>query len=96
MPDRTQKKIKCKKKKYIYLVFSGYIFLTMCKKSYYVSFSLYLKVAAKKYCNFEIPAHFTGVHRYMQNAYEREEFSQTCPANIEIEKAYLSVVSKRT
>ncbi|XP_072519978.1 chloride intracellular channel protein 2 [Salminus brasiliensis] len=55
-----------------------------------------IKVAAKKYCNLDIPAHFTGVHRYLQNASEREEFSQTCPANIEIEKAYLGVANKRS
>ncbi|XP_051774275.1 chloride intracellular channel protein 2 [Ctenopharyngodon idella] len=53
-----------------------------------------IKVAARKYCSFEIPAQFTGVWRYLQNAYEREEFSQTCPADIEIEKAYLSVVKR--
>lgn len=53
-----------------------------------------IKVAAKKYCSFEIPAQFTGVWRYLQNAHEREEFSQTCPADIEIEKTYLSVVKR--
>lgn len=53
------------------------------------------QVAAKKYCNFEIPAHFTGVWRYLENADEREEFKQTCPADIEIEKAYFSVASQR-
>lgn len=55
-----------------------------------------IKVAAKKYCKFDIPSHFTGVHRYLQNANAREEFVQTCPANIEIEKAYLSVANKRS
>lgn len=54
-----------------------------------------IKVAAKKYCGFEIPSQFTGVWRYLKNAYEREEFTQTCPADIEIEKAYLSVVPKQ-
>uniref|UniRef100_A0A8C8BZJ5 Chloride intracellular channel protein n=1 Tax=Oncorhynchus tshawytscha TaxID=74940 RepID=A0A8C8BZJ5_ONCTS len=54
-----------------------------------------IKIAAKKYCDFDIPAQFTGVWRYLNNAYEREEFSQTCPANIEIEKAYLDVTNKR-
>ncbi len=71
---------------------------------YYISlnlinfnFVLYLfQIAAKKYCNFDIPAEFTGVWRYLQNAYEREEFKQTCPADIEIEKAYYSVAEKRT
>ncbi|XP_076877061.1 chloride intracellular channel protein 2 [Brachyhypopomus gauderio] len=55
-----------------------------------------IKVAAKKYCNFDIPAEFSGVHRYLQNAAAREEFSQTCPANTEIERAYLGVANKRT
>ncbi|KAL2077385.1 hypothetical protein ACEWY4_026889 [Coilia grayii] len=54
-----------------------------------------IKVAAKKYCDFEIPAQFTGVWRYLNNAYEREEFTQTCPADIEIEKAYMSVAKGR-
>ncbi|KAG7465067.1 hypothetical protein MATL_G00172290 [Megalops atlanticus] len=54
-----------------------------------------IKIAAKKYCDFDIPGHFTGVWRYLRNAYEREEFSHTCPANGEIERAYLSVASKR-
>ncbi|XP_030620750.1 chloride intracellular channel protein 2 [Chanos chanos] len=54
-----------------------------------------IKVAAKKYCDFDIPTQFTGVWRYLNNAYAREEFSQTCPANIEIEKAYESVVRQR-
>ncbi|CAL1613833.1 unnamed protein product [Knipowitschia caucasica] len=54
-----------------------------------------IRVAAKKYCDFEIPAEFTGVWRYLQNAYEREEFKQTCPADIEIEKAYLGVTKRK-
>uniref|UniRef100_A0A8C7T8I1 Chloride intracellular channel protein n=1 Tax=Oncorhynchus mykiss TaxID=8022 RepID=A0A8C7T8I1_ONCMY len=54
-----------------------------------------IKIAAKKYCDFDIPVQFTGVWRYLNNAYEREEFRQTCPANIEIEKAYLDVANKR-
>ncbi|MEQ2208320.1 Chloride intracellular channel protein 6, partial [Xenoophorus captivus] len=54
-----------------------------------------IRVAAKKYCDFEIPAEFTGVWRYLENAYEREEFKQTCPADIEIEKAYLGVAKRK-
>lgn len=53
------------------------------------------QVAAKKYCGFDIPTQFTGVWRYLQSAYEREEFKQTCPADIEIEKAYFSVANKK-
>ncbi|XP_063046529.1 chloride intracellular channel protein 2 [Engraulis encrasicolus] len=54
-----------------------------------------IKVAAKKFCGFEIPSQFTGVWRYLNNAYEREEFSQTCPADLEIEIAYNSVGKRR-
>ncbi|XP_068596240.1 chloride intracellular channel protein 2 isoform X2 [Brachionichthys hirsutus] len=54
-----------------------------------------IRVAAKKYCDFDIPTQFTGVWRYLQNAYDREEFKQTCPADIEIEKAYFSAANKR-
>ncbi|XP_039622002.1 chloride intracellular channel protein 2 [Polypterus senegalus] len=54
-----------------------------------------IKIAAKKYCDFEIPSEFAGVWRYLKNAYERNEFSHTCPANEEIERAYVSVVNKR-
>ncbi|XP_043939170.1 chloride intracellular channel protein 1 [Protopterus annectens] len=50
-----------------------------------------VKVASKKYRNFEIPREFTGVWRYLTNAYAREEFSNTCPADYEIEYAYASV-----
>lgn len=54
-----------------------------------------IRIAAKKYCDFDIPAEFTGVWGYLRNAYEREEFKQTCPADIEIEKTYFSVANKR-
>ncbi|KAG9338654.1 hypothetical protein JZ751_025492 [Albula glossodonta] len=54
-----------------------------------------IKIAAKKYCDFDIPEYFTGVWRYLRNAYEREEFTHTCPASGEIERAYLSVASQR-
>uniref|UniRef100_A0A8D0CH83 Chloride intracellular channel protein n=1 Tax=Scleropages formosus TaxID=113540 RepID=A0A8D0CH83_SCLFO len=54
-----------------------------------------IKVAAKKFCNFDIPAQFTGVWRYLNNAYAMEEFSQTCPADIEIENTYVNVAGKK-
>eukprot|EP00062_Callorhinchus_milii_P000874 gi/632935408/ref/XP_007890010.1/ PREDICTED: chloride intracellular channel protein 2-like [Callorhinchus milii] len=47
-----------------------------------------IKVAAKKYLNFEIPKEMFFVWRYLNNAYKRNEFSQTCPADEEIERAY--------
>lgn len=42
----------------------------------------------KKYRGFSIPEEFRGIHRYLKNAYDREEFASTCPDNEEIEIAY--------
>ncbi|XP_034007009.1 chloride intracellular channel protein 6-like isoform X1 [Trematomus bernacchii] len=53
-----------------------------------------LKVVAKKYRSFEIPAEMTGVWRYFNCAYQREEFTSTCPAEREIHFAYLDVAKK--
>ncbi|XP_010788526.1 chloride intracellular channel protein 5 isoform X1 [Notothenia coriiceps] len=53
-----------------------------------------LKVVAKKYRSFEIPAEMTGVWRYLNCAYQREEFTSTCPAEREIHFAYLDVAKK--
>ncbi|XP_043913569.1 chloride intracellular channel protein 2 [Protopterus annectens] len=50
-----------------------------------------IKVAAKKYRNFEIPAEMTGVWRYLKHAYARDEFTHTCPADEEIERAYADI-----
>ncbi|XP_014263154.3 uncharacterized protein LOC101485119 [Maylandia zebra] len=50
-----------------------------------------LKVVAKKYRGFEIPREMTCVWRYLNRAYQREEFTGTCPAEREIEFAYLHV-----
>uniref|UniRef100_A0A4W3K511 Chloride intracellular channel protein n=1 Tax=Callorhinchus milii TaxID=7868 RepID=A0A4W3K511_CALMI len=53
-----------------------------------------IKLVALKYRNFEIPAEMTGVWRYLNNAYEREEFLNTCPADREIQVAYLDVAKR--
>lgn len=53
-----------------------------------------LQVVAKKYCGFEIPVEMTGVWRYLNCAYQREEFTSTCPAEREIEFAYLDVAKR--
>ncbi|XP_068165885.1 chloride intracellular channel protein 4 isoform X2 [Antennarius striatus] len=53
-----------------------------------------LKVVAKKYRGFEIPADMTGVWRYLDAAYKREEFTNTCPAEREIHFAYLDVAKR--
>uniref|UniRef100_A0A8C7YPF0 CLIC N-terminal domain-containing protein n=1 Tax=Oryzias sinensis TaxID=183150 RepID=A0A8C7YPF0_9TELE len=53
-----------------------------------------LKVVAKKYRGFEIPPEMTGVWRYLKCAYQKEEFTKTCPADREIEWAYLDVARR--
>ncbi|XP_036600714.1 chloride intracellular channel protein 6 isoform X1 [Trichosurus vulpecula] len=53
-----------------------------------------IKIVAKKYRNFEFPSEMTGLWRYLNNAYTRDEFTNTCPADQEIEYAY-SDVAKR-
>lgn len=55
---------------------------------------VYVKVVAKKYRGFEIPAEMTGLLRYLNRAYEREEFTKTCPAEREIQFAYLDVAKR--
>ncbi|KAJ7310261.1 hypothetical protein JRQ81_007160, partial [Phrynocephalus forsythii] len=47
-----------------------------------------IKVAAKKYRNFEIPCDMMAVWRYLRHAYTCDEFSHTCPAEEEIERTY--------
>ncbi|XP_038657549.1 chloride intracellular channel protein 4 isoform X1 [Scyliorhinus canicula] len=53
-----------------------------------------IKIVAMKYRNFEIPEEMAGIWRYLNNAYEREEFVNTCPANREIQIAYLDVAKR--
>ncbi|XP_062857427.1 chloride intracellular channel protein 5b [Trichomycterus rosablanca] len=50
-----------------------------------------VKIVAKKYRNYDIPTDMTGVWRYLNNAYARDEFTNTCPADLEIELAYQNV-----
>ncbi|XP_068106493.1 chloride intracellular channel protein 1 [Hyperolius riggenbachi] len=50
-----------------------------------------VQVVCEKYRGFKIPQEFSGIHRYLKNAYQREEFSSTCPAANEIELAYALV-----
>ncbi|MED6244487.1 hypothetical protein ATANTOWER_013064 [Ataeniobius toweri] len=53
-----------------------------------------LKVVVKKYRGFEIPAEMTGVWRYLTCAYQRKEFTSTCPAEREIKFAYMDVAKR--
>ncbi|XP_071994818.1 chloride intracellular channel protein 6 isoform X2 [Engystomops pustulosus] len=53
-----------------------------------------IKVVCKKFRNFEIPAEMTGIWRYLKNAYTRDEFTNTCPADYEIEFAYYGVAKR--
>lgn len=57
-------------------------------------FPLHFQIVAKRYREFEFPSEMTGIWRYLNNAYARDEFTNTCPADQEIERAY-SDVAKR-
>lgn len=52
------------------------------------------QIVAKKYRDYDIPTDMTGVWRYLNSAYVRDEFINTCPAEKEIEMAYLDVAKK--
>ncbi|XP_054479753.1 chloride intracellular channel protein 5a isoform X2 [Anoplopoma fimbria] len=53
-----------------------------------------VKVVAKKYRNYDIPTEFRGLWRYLSNAYSRDEFTNTCAADVEIELAYKDVAKR--
>eukprot|EP00064_Thunnus_orientalis_P011348 superscaffoldBa00001632_g11378 len=53
-----------------------------------------VKVVTKKYRNYDIPSEFRGVWRYLGNAYSRDEFTNTCAADVEIELAYQDVAKR--
>ncbi|XP_037606124.1 chloride intracellular channel protein 5b isoform X1 [Sebastes umbrosus] len=53
-----------------------------------------VKVVAKKYRNYDIPSDMSGVWRYLKNAYTRDEFTNTCAADSEIETAYKDVARR--
>ncbi|KAK2856477.1 hypothetical protein Q5P01_005212 [Channa striata] len=53
-----------------------------------------VKVVAKRYRNYDIPSDMTGVWRYLKNAYTRDEFTNTCAADAEIETAYKDVARR--
>lgn len=55
-----------------------------------------VKVVAKKYRNFDIPKDMTGIWRYLTNAYSRDEFTNTCPSDKEVEIAYSDVAKRLT
>nr|XP_048301178.1 chloride intracellular channel protein 5 isoform X1 [Myodes glareolus] len=53
-----------------------------------------VKIVAKKYRNYDFPAEMTGLWRYLKNAYARDEFTNTCAADSEIELAYADVARR--
>ncbi|CAL8313432.1 unnamed protein product [Lota lota] len=53
-----------------------------------------VKVVAKKYRGYDIPTNMTGVLRYLNNAYTRDEFTNTCAVDAEIETAYKDVAKR--
>lgn len=50
-----------------------------------------VKVVCKKYRDFTIPSALTGLTRYLDKAYQQDEFRFTCPNDSEILLAYHSV-----
>lgn len=54
----------------------------------------FLQVVAKKYRGFDIPKEMTGVWKYLNNVYMREEFTNTCPSDKEVEIAYEDVAKR--
>ncbi|XP_067401037.1 chloride intracellular channel protein 5 isoform X2 [Emydura macquarii macquarii] len=53
-----------------------------------------VKIVTKKYRNYEFPTEMTGLWRYLKNAYARDEFTNTCAADKEIEQAYADVAKR--
>lgn len=53
-----------------------------------------LQVVAKKYRGFGIPKEMTAIWKYLNHAYTREEFTNTCPSDKEIEIAYGDVAKR--
>ncbi|XP_036998473.1 chloride intracellular channel protein 5 isoform X2 [Artibeus jamaicensis] len=53
-----------------------------------------VKIVAKKYRKYDFPAEMTGLWRYLKNAYARDEFTNTCAADEEIELAYADVAKR--
>ncbi|XP_015667790.1 chloride intracellular channel protein 5 isoform X1 [Protobothrops mucrosquamatus] len=52
------------------------------------------KIVTKKYRNYEFPAEMTRLWQYLNNAYARDEFINTCAADKEIEIAYAEVAKR--
>ncbi|XP_075812984.1 chloride intracellular channel protein 2 [Microtus pennsylvanicus] len=53
-----------------------------------------IKVGAMKYHDFDIPAEFSGVWRYLHNVYAHEECAHICPEDKEIENMYVSLAKQ--
>lgn len=48
----------------------------------------HIRVAGKYFADFDIPAKFTGIWRYMYNLYQLDAFLQSCPADQDIINHY--------
>lgn len=60
----------------------------------FITSGTFLQVVAKKYRGFDIPKEMTAIWKYLNNAYTREEFTNTCPSDKEIEIAYGDVAKR--
>ena len=50
----------------------------------------HIRVASKAFKDFDIPAEYTGIWRYLNTAYNTDIFKQTCPSDQEIVYQWLS------
>lgn len=68
----------------------------VCRKAIVLYFLFFIdsQVVTKKYRKYNIPSEFKGVWRYLNNAYSRDEFANTCPSDAEIELAYKDVAKR--
>lgn len=69
-------------------------FWNLCINSVIEQLASFFQVVTKKYRGFEIPKEMTGIWKYLNNAYTREEFTNTCPSDNEIEIAYADVAKR--
>lgn len=69
-------------------------FWNLCINSVIEWLMSFFQVVTKKYRGFEIPKEMTGIWKYLNNAYTREEFTNTCPSDNEIEIAYADVAKR--
>lgn len=75
-----------------FFVSSGCASLVLTDRT--LTVTCFCQVVAKKYRKYDIPSEFRGIWRYLGNAYGRDEFTNTCASDVEIELAYKDVAKR--